>query len=269
MEKINPNNNTPALWFDGGSRGNPGLAAGGYRLLAHGEEFIGSQVLPHATNNEAEYTGLIIGLEKAIALGCKAIRIKGDSNLVVNQVNGQWEVRVYHLRPLCDLAQQLLAKFDIASLTWIKRNKNQWADWACNCAMNEAEGLPAPDKPGSNQTQPGLPRIARMVLSPQNFKFKDWAGLKVGNGKGRDEFTSKRLPKLTDLASDFSVELLTAKWASASPAEIAKCYRWFLRARAFCPQGTAEQLSEFAIHKCRVDMEISQNAQMSRRVHGW
>ncbi len=53
-----------------------------------------------ATNNEAEYTGLIIGLEKAIEQGIQELEVYGDSNLVVNQVNGFWRIKQSHLRPL-------------------------------------------------------------------------------------------------------------------------------------------------------------------------
>ncbi len=59
------------ITFDGGSRGNPGPAAGAAIIKYKGETYTSTRFLPYATNNEAEYTGCILGLEKALELGCK------------------------------------------------------------------------------------------------------------------------------------------------------------------------------------------------------
>lgn len=79
------------IYFDGGSRGNPGPAAGAAVIvLPDGSKEVITEFFDRTTNNVAEYTGLIIGLEKAQELGIKDAIVKGDSNLVVKQVRGEW-----------------------------------------------------------------------------------------------------------------------------------------------------------------------------------
>ena len=135
----------PTLYFDGGSRGNPGRAAGAAVIVMPNQEsYTVSEYLPFATNNEAEYTGLIIGLKKALELGIKELEIQGDSNLVVNQVNGAWKVKSDRLRGFCTQARSLLDSFTSVTLTWIPRGKNQLADAAANqCMDNPASETPA------------------------------------------------------------------------------------------------------------------------------
>ena len=250
----------PTLWFDGECRSNPGLAVGGYRLLsANGSECQGTKILECASLLEAEYTGLIIGLQKAISLGCRTIRVRGNSNDVINQVNGLWAVRNWRHRELNKEACDLLANLEPWQITWVHRSRNQEVDWVCSAALNKEEGLPAPAKPWEEK---GQPRIARMVMSPSGFKFKSWVSLSVPGG--RDAYSSMNMASLEERALDFDMGLLKKRWPDATPPEVAKCYRWFLRARAIAPEATPAQLSEFAIHKCRVDMEVTQNAQKSR-----
>lgn len=128
------------LYFDGGSRGNPGVAAGAAVLmLEDGRSFSCSQYFQRATNNEAEYTGLIIGLEKAQALGLTSLEIRGDSQLVINQVKGDWKVKSESLRPFYERACRLIAQFDYIRYQWIERAKNHLADAAANQCMNEGK----------------------------------------------------------------------------------------------------------------------------------
>jgi ribonuclease HI len=125
------------LYFDGGSRGNPGIAAGAAVLLLtdHPPHTV-TQYLPKATNNEAEYTGLIIGLEKARELGITTLKIHGDSQLVLNQVKGTWKLKSENLRSFYDRARQLLSEFEDIKLEWIERAKNHLADAAANRCMD-------------------------------------------------------------------------------------------------------------------------------------
>ncbi len=135
-------NQIPILYFDGGSRGNPGVAAGGAILIMpDGKQYAVSYYLPWATNNEAEYTGLIIGLEKAHSLGLEELIIMGDSQLVVNQVNGQWRVNSPNLVPLHKKATSLFRRIKNAKLTWVARSKNQLADGIVNqCIDTQGKG---------------------------------------------------------------------------------------------------------------------------------
>jgi ribonuclease HI len=131
------NSNLPTLYFDGGSRGNPGKAAGaGVILMPDGEKHCVSQYLNFATNNEAEYTGLIVGLEKAQQLGIKNLNIQGDSNLVVNQIQGKWKVKSPNLQSYYEQAKKLINQLSSYQINWIPREANQLADSEANKCMD-------------------------------------------------------------------------------------------------------------------------------------
>jgi ribonuclease HI len=132
---------TPILYFDGGSRGNPGIAAGAAVLqLAEGESHIVSDFMKYATNNEAEYTGLVIGLEKAQKLGIKTLEVRGDSQLIINQVNGRWKVKSENLQGLYNQARRLMMQFNKINISWIPRKDNHLADTAVNQCIDLAIG---------------------------------------------------------------------------------------------------------------------------------
>ncbi|MFD7845021.1 bifunctional RNase H/acid phosphatase [Nocardia sp. NPDC059764] len=127
---------------DGGSRGNPGPAGYGAvvwdadraRVLAERKEFLGV-----ATNNVAEYRGLIAGLEAAAELGAREVSVRMDSKLVVEQMSGRWKVKHEAMIPLADRARRLVAGFDRVSFAWIPRNENSHADRLANEAMDDAD----------------------------------------------------------------------------------------------------------------------------------
>ncbi len=126
------------LQFDGGSRGNPGpagigvvvSAADGTPLVTLGR-FIG-----RATNNVAEYRALITGMEEALKLGAKTIEIRGDSELIIKQMKGQYRVKHPDMKPLHEKAQRLLRQFDAAKIEHNLRGKNALADKLANLAMD-------------------------------------------------------------------------------------------------------------------------------------
>src|SRR5205807_2840011 len=101
------------LEADGSSRGNPGPAAGAAVLFYPDGTVLAEVVRPLgvATCNVAEYTGLIIGLERALLEGIAELAIQMDSRLVVEQVHGTWRVRQPHLRPLMERSRELLSAF--------------------------------------------------------------------------------------------------------------------------------------------------------------
>ncbi len=125
---------------DGGSRGNPGPAgygavvfdAGHSRILAERMEYLGV-----ATNNVAEYRGLIAGLEAAAELGAREVSVRMDSKLVVEQMSGRWKVKHAAMIPLADRAKRLVAGFDRVSFQWIPRAENAHADRLANVAMDD------------------------------------------------------------------------------------------------------------------------------------
>jgi ribonuclease HI len=125
---------------DGGARGNPGPAAigivvarpDGTVLERHGER------IGVATNNVAEYRALLLGLERAGALGAREVEVIGDSELVVKQVNGDYRVRNAAIRPLHAAALAALAGFDSWRLRHVPRAQNAEADALVNAALDAA-----------------------------------------------------------------------------------------------------------------------------------
>ena len=144
---------------DGGSRGNPGPAGYGAvvftadhaAVLAERNEFIGL-----ATNNVAEYRGLIAGLEAAAAAGADEVSVAMDSKLVVEQMSGRWRVKHPDLVALQQEASALAAGFDRISYTWIPRAQNTHADRLANEAMDAADGrADAKPAPADKLAAPG------------------------------------------------------------------------------------------------------------------
>ncbi|MGB7158770.1 MAG: ribonuclease HI family protein [Tepidisphaeraceae bacterium] len=131
-------NETLTLQFDGGSRGNPGpagigvvvSASDGTPLVTLGR-FIGK-----ATNNVAEYRALITAMQEALKLGATRILIRGDSELVIKQMKGEYRVKHPDMKPLYAEAQDLLAQFDTAKIEHNLRGKNALADKLANLAMD-------------------------------------------------------------------------------------------------------------------------------------
>ena len=129
---------TLTLQFDGGSRGNPGPAGIGVVVLAEdGTPLITlGRYIGRATNNVAEYRALITAMEKAKELGAKKIIIRGDSELVIKQMRGEYRVKHPDMRVLYDQAQDLLREFDGVKIEHNLRNKNELADELANLAMD-------------------------------------------------------------------------------------------------------------------------------------
>lgn len=130
--------NSYLLQFDGASEPNPGPSGSAYVLYSppkrKGEFLVreviqeGYSYIPHATNNEAEYNALILGLEEALKLGIEHIQIEGDSNLVIQQVQHLWKVKATSLISLCAKASSLLLQFKSYTISHIPREQNQDAD---------------------------------------------------------------------------------------------------------------------------------------------
>lgn len=130
------------LYADGGARGNPGPAGSGAVLIDERGVVIAEmrRSLGHATNNVAEYTGLIIGLEEALRRGVDDLDVRLDSLLVVQQMNGVWKIKHPGLRPLALRAGELLARFPRRTIAHVPRELNALADAQVNRAIDEALG---------------------------------------------------------------------------------------------------------------------------------
>ncbi|WFE67198.1 bifunctional RNase H/acid phosphatase [Micromonospora sp. WMMD714] len=145
---------------DGGSRGNPGPAGYGavVRDPASGEVLLErAEAIGTATNNVAEYRGLIAGLEAAAELGAVEVDARMDSKLVVEQMCGRWQIKHPGLRPLAAQAAALVDRFDTVRFSWIPRDRNRHADALANAAMDAAAGKPSRSAPGSSAGQPSRP----------------------------------------------------------------------------------------------------------------
>lgn len=129
----------PALIFtDGGSRGNPGPAGSGAVLISEGETICEiSEYLGIATNNVAEYTALVLALEKALVLGFREVEVRTDSELMVKQMIGQYRVKNEGLIPLFKKARGLASRFASFQIAHVPRENNKDADRLANRAMDQ------------------------------------------------------------------------------------------------------------------------------------
>lgn len=133
---------------DGGSRGNPGTAAGGAivvdeetgDLLAELGVYVGI-----ATNNVAEYSGMIAGVTRALQIDPNAeLRIRMDSQLVVEQMSGRWKIKHPDMAELANSARELLDGTPVA-FEWVPRLDNSRADALANEAMDKKISFARPD----------------------------------------------------------------------------------------------------------------------------
>jgi ribonuclease HI len=130
------------LYTDGGARGNPGPAAYGYviedeagaTLAAHGE------AIGVATNNVAEYSALLAGLEKAAELGVTELEVVSDSELMVRQLLGRYKVKNEALRQLWEEALRRARRIDRVTYRNVRREHNELADRLVNEALDAAAG---------------------------------------------------------------------------------------------------------------------------------
>ncbi|HEX2066065.1 MAG TPA: ribonuclease HI family protein [Candidatus Thermoplasmatota archaeon] len=124
------------LWFDGACSGNPGpMGAGAVVQLEGGRPQVLSQPMGRGTNNEAEYHGLLLGLRHALAAGADEVVVRGDSQLVLRQLEGAYKVRAENLRSLNEEARRLLGHFAAVRLEWVPRAQNAEADAAATAAL--------------------------------------------------------------------------------------------------------------------------------------
>ena len=129
------------VYIDGGARGNPGPAGWGVQITDDAgttvAEFCGA--LARATNNFAEYSGLIAALEWCVEHGAARVHVKSDSLLLVQQMLGNYRVKHEGLKPLYAKARLLTAKMGRVTFEHVRREQNKDADRLANRAMDEAE----------------------------------------------------------------------------------------------------------------------------------
>ena len=149
MEKI-------TVHIDGGSRGNPGPAAAAFVFTDINGSKINAKAffLGTATNNVAEYSGLIMALEAAKKMSPKQLTVFSDSELLVKQINGQYRVKSELLKPLYNRAVDLIKSFDSVQLKHIPREKNVQADALLNKALDIKKDIKEKTIPKNTNTKP-------------------------------------------------------------------------------------------------------------------
>lgn len=125
-------------YFDGGARANPGPAGYGVYIVDDQGTVLAElfEPLGVATNNVAEYRGLIAALEWAVAHGLQELAVKGDSLLIVEQMRGNYRVKNEGLIPLYQKARTLVSKIGKVTFEHVRRDHNKQADRLSNLAMD-------------------------------------------------------------------------------------------------------------------------------------
>lgn len=126
------------IYSDGGSRGNPGPSASGFVIMNQYEHVLheGGMYLGITTNNQAEYHGVRLGLEKALEMNMKTVDFRVDSMLVVNQLKGVYTIKNRELWPIHERIKELVMHFEKVTFTHVRREFNQLADGMVNKILN-------------------------------------------------------------------------------------------------------------------------------------
>ena len=140
-ERISPRDtaNSVTIHVDGASRGNPGPSGIGYCIYDSGGQIIekNGEFIGFATSRLAEYYAMRKGIERAIELGYKTARFVSDSLMVVNQLNGIFNIKNHDIMPIYYDIEQKLQNFDAVSFTHVPRSKNVIADSEANHAIDQ------------------------------------------------------------------------------------------------------------------------------------
>lgn len=161
-------------YCDGGSRGNPGPAGYGVsiedaagRPIAELSEFLGVK-----TNNFAEYSGLLAALEYALSHSHPRLRVVADSELMVKQMKGQYQVKSPDLRPLWEEAKRRAARLEAFEIQHVLRGRNKRADALANHAMDRGTGKTVKDLGREERGKTALPEPAQAPKPVQKLTLK-------------------------------------------------------------------------------------------------
>lgn len=129
-------------YFDGGARGNPGPAGFGVYIVDDGGQVLAeiAEGIGVATNNVAEYRGLLAALGWAVDHGVTALHVRGDSLLLVQQMRGIYRVKNEGLLPLYREARHLCARIGPVTFEHVPRDQNKQADRLSNIGMDQNAG---------------------------------------------------------------------------------------------------------------------------------
>jgi ribonuclease HI len=160
-------------YTDGGARGNPGPAGYGVHILDENGHTLAELVGPlgSATNNVAEYSGLIAALQWAIDQGHRRLRVRMDSELVIKQMRGEYKVKHAVMQVLHADAKRLVGQLDQVTLEHVRREQNTVADKLSNQAMDIVEGKPVaaadPEAAAVAEEAPLAPRAISIPRPPK------------------------------------------------------------------------------------------------------
>jgi ribonuclease HI len=151
---------------DGAARGNPGPAAFAYVISRDGAPPIEERgCLGRMTNNQAEYTALVRGLEHAARLGtAQEINVFSDSELMVKQMRGEYRVKNEELRDLYEQARELAGHFPAVRFQHVRREQNKRADALCNEALDGERGPGAPATRSPKPAKKAAPPAAEAAV---------------------------------------------------------------------------------------------------------
>jgi ribonuclease H / adenosylcobalamin/alpha-ribazole phosphatase len=210
---------------DGGARGNPGPAGYGavVRDAASGDVLAErSEAIGTATNNVAEYGGLIAGLRAAREVGATEVDVRMDSKLVVEQMAGRWQIKHPGLRPLAAEAATLVRAFERVTYTWVPRERNKHADALANRAMDTAQGRPAPEKADTapSSWEPRSDAGATRVLLVRHAQTALNAS---GRYSGRGDVPLSERGEVQALATGVRIAALAPAAAVVMTSPLARC----------------------------------------------
>lgn len=175
---------------DGGARGNPGPAGYGVVITDQTGRKVASlsEYLGHQTNNYAEYNGLLAALDYALENGPRALKVVGDSELLVKQIRGEYKVKSPTLLELYQRAKQMIGQLEWFSIQHVLRGGNQEADRLANLAMDKGMGrtssAPAPAAVARGQEYEGVVRGGVIVVDGAPLPEGTRVQIRVRDGRG-------------------------------------------------------------------------------------
>jgi ribonuclease HI len=181
---------TATMHIDGASRGNPGPAAFAVVLARPGQPVVEiADVIGKATNNVAEYTALVEGLELAAELGVKKLAVFSDSELMVKQMRGEYRVKSEDLQELYAEAKRLAAVFDEFKITHVRREQNKRADEIGNEALDGKPRRKGQPPVSASPTVSGNGAVGSGALNPaaQGERMPKAPATVVGDAAVRDD----------------------------------------------------------------------------------
>ncbi|MDJ0599408.1 MAG: reverse transcriptase-like protein [Crocosphaera sp.] len=216
----------PIILFAGEFRGDWGQGAAAAILLTpNGRRYTVSQLLSVDDKDEAEYAALILGLKKAQKLGFNTLAIKGDSDLVFNQVNGLTPVTEERLIKLYRIALKLIKSFETVSLEWISPEQNKPTKSALKRCISEALGTEKTKQPPSTTIPPSQQSVmVRLIEKGEKATDEDYRQLTVEE----DQWTHKSLSELRALIPLEVRDIIALQW-QGNEDNLAQMYRWHLR----------------------------------------